>query len=169
MQAAINAFLASGNNLTNLAGKSIATTPVIINPLGGSFYINCTALPPATEGQNYTATLTATGGAPPYTWTVTQGSALPGWLSLAANGVSKRSSAAISRGLHHEHHSPFFSDVYRLHGTVSSRPVDNYHSPVTADAHSCYRGCIYSWCIWTGASGQCFRRYASLPFLLRHI
>jgi len=82
LQNAINTFLASGNNLTNLVGTSISTTPVNINPAGGSFYITATALPAWTEGQSGSATLTANGGTPPYTWAVTAGSALPNWLAL---------------------------------------------------------------------------------------
>jgi 3D (Asp-Asp-Asp) domain-containing protein len=87
LQNAINTFLASGNNLTNLVGMSIATVPVTINPLGTSFYINSAALPAAIEGQSYSATLSATGGTPHYTWSVTNGSALPSWLSLNPQGV----------------------------------------------------------------------------------
>jgi len=86
LQNSINTFLASGNNLTNLVGTSISTTPVNVNPAGGSFYITATALPAWTEGQSGSATLTANGGTPPYTWTVTAGSALPNWLALAQQG-----------------------------------------------------------------------------------
>lgn len=82
LQTAINTFLASGNNLTNLTGTSIATTPVNINPAGGSFYITAAALPAWKEGQSGSAILTANGGTPPHIWTVTVGSALPYWLSL---------------------------------------------------------------------------------------
>ena len=86
LQNAINTFLASGNNLTNMVGMSIATVPVTINPLGNSFYINYAALPAAIEGQTYSATLSATGGTPPYAWSVANGSALPSWLSLNPQG-----------------------------------------------------------------------------------
>lgn len=82
LQNAIRIFLASGNNLTNLAGMSISTQPVNINPAGGSFYVTATALPAWIEGQGGSARLTAKGGTRPYRWTVTQGSALPGWLLL---------------------------------------------------------------------------------------
>jgi hypothetical protein len=86
LQNSINTFVASGNNLTNLVGTSISTTPVNINPAGGSFYITAAALPAWTEGQSGSATLTANGGTPPYTWSVTAGSALPNWLALAQQG-----------------------------------------------------------------------------------
>jgi hypothetical protein len=52
------------------------TTP----PLG----LSTTSLPHATFGTPYTATLAATGGAPMYTWKLTDGS-LPAALSLAAS------------------------------------------------------------------------------------
>ena len=77
--AAISNFLASDNNLTNLAGKDISTTPVNINPAGGTFFITASALPAWIEGRPGRATLTASGGTPPYAWAVTPGSALPPW------------------------------------------------------------------------------------------
>jgi uncharacterized protein (TIGR03437 family) len=43
-------------------------------------------LPPAIEGLAYSQTLAATGGTPPYVWTVTSGS-LPAGLALSSNGV----------------------------------------------------------------------------------
>ncbi len=43
------------------------------------------ALPPATVGQPYSATLAATGGTPGYTWAVTAGG-LPAGLALSPNG-----------------------------------------------------------------------------------
>ena len=49
--------------------------------------ISTSALPAATQGVGFTQQLSATGGKPPYTWTVTAG-ALPGGLSLApATGI----------------------------------------------------------------------------------
>jgi hypothetical protein len=43
-------------------------------------------LPAATENESYAATFAATGGTPPYSWTVSSGS-LPSGLSLATNGA----------------------------------------------------------------------------------
>jgi hypothetical protein len=48
--------------------------------------ITTQSLPAATVGVPYSATLTATGGIPPYTWTVISGSLPPG-LSLSSAGV----------------------------------------------------------------------------------
>jgi hypothetical protein len=98
LQNAINTFLASGQNLTNLAGLSISTEPVNINPAGGSFFIEATALPAAIEGSAYSATLTARGGTPDYKWTVTAGSALPSWLSLDPKGILAGLPPSLSLG-----------------------------------------------------------------------
>ena len=99
---AINAFLASGNNLTNLAGKDISTVPVNINPAGGTYFINATALPAWVEGRPGTARLTASGGTPPYAWAVTPGSALPPWpmaLATVANqGVLTGTAPILAAG-----------------------------------------------------------------------
>ena len=48
--------------------------------------ITTTSLPGGTVGESYSATLEATGGATPYTWSVASGS-LPGGLSLSSAGV----------------------------------------------------------------------------------
>jgi PKD repeat protein len=50
--------------------------------VGGPLTINTTSLPDALVNQPYTATLTATGGTPPYTWSIAIGT-LPAGLSLS--------------------------------------------------------------------------------------
>jgi Putative Ig domain/Transmembrane protein 131-like N-terminal/Abnormal spindle-like microcephaly-assoc'd, ASPM-SPD-2-Hydin len=45
------------------------------------------ALPTGTQGRAYSATLEATSGSPPYTWSVVNGSALPSGLTLSSSGV----------------------------------------------------------------------------------
>lgn len=45
------------------------------------------ALPEATEENSYAAILTASGGVPPYTWSLIPGAVLPSGLSLSADGV----------------------------------------------------------------------------------
>jgi hypothetical protein len=54
---------------------------ITINPPGGTLDITTTSLPNGTKGLSYTAYLTATGGATPYTWSVDLGQ-LPSGLSL---------------------------------------------------------------------------------------
>jgi hypothetical protein len=62
------------------AGFTIKINPALV--------ITTTSLPAGTAGTPYTATaLAATGGTPPYTWSVASGSALPGGLSLSSAGV----------------------------------------------------------------------------------
>jgi hypothetical protein len=97
LQNAIDIFIGSGNNVTNLVGLNISNTPVNINPAGGSFYIEATALPAWIEGQGGSASLSAKGGTPPYTWTVTGGSSLPGWMSLN-NGVLSGTAPILAGG-----------------------------------------------------------------------
>ena len=55
------------------------SAPVAITPT-----ITTTSLPAGTVGASYTATLAATGGTPPYTWTAT---GLPTGLTLSSNGA----------------------------------------------------------------------------------
>lgn len=62
--------------------------------------ITTSSLPPGTVGTPYTATLTATGGVPPRTWSIAAGT-LPAGLSLAPSGVvsgtpTRRSSVTVT-------------------------------------------------------------------------
>lgn len=61
--------------------------------VGSSLSITTTAIPNGMVGENYSTILTATGGAPPYTWSVTNG-ALPGGLSLSSGGTLSGTPAA---------------------------------------------------------------------------
>lgn len=65
-------FTVQGNYSLTVAAPSVAVTP--------------TSLPVATAGTAYTATLTATGGVAPYSFTL-GGGALPAGLSLSAGGI----------------------------------------------------------------------------------
>ena len=57
----------------------------ICDPSGGLFIVT-TSLPGGIDGVPYSATLTASGGTPPYTWAVISGS-LPAGLSLSSAGA----------------------------------------------------------------------------------
>ena len=59
---------------------------LVINNVGLS--ITTTSLPNATVGVAFSASLQASGGTSPYTWTVATGSALPGWLTLSGSGTN---------------------------------------------------------------------------------
>ena len=90
----LDAILGAGNytcpisqNVTisnNNGTASFTVQPSSFSPL----QVTTTSLSNATQNAFYSTTLTATGGQPPYTWGLLQGSAsLPLGLSLAANGV----------------------------------------------------------------------------------
>jgi hypothetical protein len=93
VQEAIDRLLVSDANLTNLAGKNISTVPVTINPTAqNNLRITTTVLRAWFEGKNGETVLNATGGTPPYIWSVPPGTApgsnvLPNWLGLVPNGV----------------------------------------------------------------------------------
>ena len=65
---------------TSIANPSLtASTSVAVNPAPA---ITTTALPNATAGTPYSATLAGSGGVTPYTWTLATGSSLPAGLTL---------------------------------------------------------------------------------------
>ena len=71
--------------VTDNAGVQ-TTTGLSIQVIGSSLQITTSSLPPSTVGANYTQTLTATGGTPPYSWSVGSGSLPPG-LTLDSGGT----------------------------------------------------------------------------------
>jgi hypothetical protein len=72
------------SGLNNPAALIIQPLPKFVLAL----QIMTTNLPNATQNASYSTTLTASGGQPPYTWSLFPGSAsLPAGLSLATNGV----------------------------------------------------------------------------------
>jgi hypothetical protein len=71
----------------------LGSTELVIDAFGyfvpenpSTLVVATTSLPTAIVGSDYSTTLSAAGGTPPYTWTLTAGS-LPGGLSLASTGV----------------------------------------------------------------------------------
>ena len=70
---------------TNAAGNATENATLIVNgttPLS----VTTNSLPGGQVGVTYSTTLAATGGTPPYSWTLSGGT-LPGGLSLASNGT----------------------------------------------------------------------------------
>jgi hypothetical protein len=88
----IESYLTGAPDLTQgyLFGGPLAVGDDVLSELEspGSTYVSITtsALPGGTVGTPYSATLEATGGTAPYSWTVISGS-LPAGLNLASNGV----------------------------------------------------------------------------------
>jgi hypothetical protein len=81
----VDAKAQSANAVVNLTINPPAPPPVTITT---------SALPSATQGVAYSTTLAASGGTPPYTWSVTSGN-LPGGLTLASStGVVSGNSTA---------------------------------------------------------------------------
>jgi len=72
-------------NVTDSAHTTVTSQPLTI-VIDTALAITTTSLPGGSVGTAYSATLQATGGAEPYTWSVSSGS-LPQGLSLKSNGV----------------------------------------------------------------------------------
>ncbi len=71
--------------VTDAAGAS-ATRALQLAVNAGAVVISTSSLPAATAGSAYSSTLSASGGVPPYSWSVLSGS-LPAGLSLSSGGV----------------------------------------------------------------------------------
>jgi hypothetical protein len=77
--------------VTDLAAAT-ATAPLSIT-INSAFTLITTSLPGGSVGKPYTATLTASGGVPPYTWSI---SSNPSWLSInSSTGVLSGTPTAI--------------------------------------------------------------------------
>lgn len=99
LQTAINTFIASINNKTNLTQVNIPLTPVQLGVnTAGALYPNTPVLPAAVSLQTYTATLTATGGTPPYTCALKAGSVLPSGYSLVPSTCQLTGTAGTVTG-----------------------------------------------------------------------
>jgi hypothetical protein len=69
-------------------GPVTATQQLSLTIAPAPLTITTTSLPEAIEGKAYSQTMQASGGTPPYSWTVTSGSTLPSWLTLSAATLS---------------------------------------------------------------------------------
>jgi hypothetical protein len=72
-------------------GVTLSGTATITGSLAATTF---PTLPAATQGAAYSATLTAAGGVPPYTWSLASGSTLPSGLMLSNSGIISGSIAS---------------------------------------------------------------------------
>ncbi|MFH0889929.1 MAG: hypothetical protein V1836_02170 [Candidatus Aenigmatarchaeota archaeon] len=84
LQTAANTFLAGANDATKLKKMDISLNPVRADT---TFAITTTALPVWESGKAGAFTITASGGKPPYVWTLRQGSTLPNGFTLSRDGI----------------------------------------------------------------------------------
>ncbi|HET9099526.1 MAG TPA: putative Ig domain-containing protein, partial [Acidobacteriaceae bacterium] len=80
---------------TSVSDATKTGTVTITVPAGPS--VATSALTPATVGAAYSATLSGTGGIPPYTWSITSGT-LPAGLKMTAGGVISGTPMASGAG-----------------------------------------------------------------------
>jgi hypothetical protein len=93
LQAIVPGSLLNTAGIANLTVRNIHCIPP--NTVSNTFAfpiverpsITTTAIPPATVGTPYSFQLSASGGAPPYSWSLSSGSALPEGLILSASGL----------------------------------------------------------------------------------
>ena len=74
------------DSATPTPDTATASLSISVTSTTTALTITTSSLPGATVGTAYSATLTASGGTPPYTWALTSGS-LPAGLSLSSSGV----------------------------------------------------------------------------------
>lgn len=71
--------------ISSTQSNAMGTTILTVTP--PPLTVTPTTLPSGTVGTPYSQTLAATGGTPPYTWSLAQGSSLPTGLSLSSSGI----------------------------------------------------------------------------------
>ncbi len=82
-----SSFWVTGATNTSMSEDTTGVPEVTITPVFGPLKVTTTSLPDATGGSRYTATLAASGGEPPYSWSVTAGSLPPGLHLDSSTGV----------------------------------------------------------------------------------
>ena len=76
-----------------LGATATANLSITIQPASGALTINNTSFLPGIVGTLYTAALSASGGVPPYSWSITAGSLPPG-LSIVGSAITGTPSTA---------------------------------------------------------------------------
>ena len=84
-------FNCPGSQTTN-----IVNADAVVNFIVSTLAVTTTSLPDGTNGVFYSQTLAASGGQPPYTWSLSPGfTNLPGGLTLTTNGVLSGTPTAV--------------------------------------------------------------------------
>ena len=108
-------FGCAGNIQSNQPKQSPAPSQPPTTPQSSSVQITTTQLPSATSGSSYSATLVATGGIPPYLWSLASG-ILPTGLTMSSAGqISGQPTAAT-------------------HSVITVSVADSSNSPASAQA-----------------------------------
>ena len=81
-------FTVKVTDLSSQQGHVSATKQLSLTIAAAALSITTTSVPNAIVGSAYNVALVASGGTPPYTWTVASGSTLPSWLSISGSGTS---------------------------------------------------------------------------------
>ena len=124
LQAGINQFIALSNNKTNLPAKSISIQPMQVGINGaGLFYTTSTVLPAWISGQTGSTKLTATGGTPPYSCSLKQGSTMPAGFNLSSD-CTISGSFTLSPGTTMKITSPFTVTMSDSTATPSSKDLE---------------------------------------------
>ena len=88
LAAACKATITAGSTVNpNLAASQTANIVFTVNPIG-PLTATTSSLPGGVVNAAYSATLLATGGVTPYSWSVASGSSLPSWLALGSSGTN---------------------------------------------------------------------------------
>jgi hypothetical protein len=91
-----------------------ATASFSLQVSGGPLAITTTALPQGTQGTPYSAQLAATGGTPPYKWTMNSPSPIPAGLSFSSAGLLAGTPTGVGNV------TPIFTVVDSVGGTASA-------------------------------------------------
>ncbi|MFH1106153.1 MAG: hypothetical protein V1731_03005 [Candidatus Aenigmatarchaeota archaeon] len=120
LQTAANIFLAGTSDATKLNDMHISLNPVRADT---TFAITTTALPVWESGKSGAFTITASGGTPPYIWSLKQGSALPNGFTLSKDGILSGKST-LSLGTTRSISPPFIITVSDSSSPANTREIE---------------------------------------------
>lgn len=102
-----------------------ATAPFTLQISGGTLAVATTALPTGTEGVAYSAQLAATGGVPPYAWSMNTAIPIAAGISLSSSGLLAGTPTGIGNS------TPIFIAVDSA-GHAASQPLNLLVQPALA-------------------------------------